>query len=137
MYGAIGGEANAIVPGKRPLSSMTPTIVLKDGKPFLVVGTPGGTRIITSVFEVMVNVMDFHMNVQDAVNAPRFHHQWRPDKLQLEPGISPDTRSLLSQRGHILETINSICEMAAIQFEEGGWLAGASDPRVDGKAAGY
>ena len=137
MYGAIGGEANAIVPGKRPLSSMTPTIVLKDGKPFLVVGTPGGTRIITSLFEVMVNVTDFHMNVQDAVNAPRFHHQWRPDKLQLEPGISPDTRSLLSQRGHILETINSICEMAAIQFEEGGWLAGASDPRVDGKAAGY
>ena len=137
MYGAIGGEANAIVPGKRPLSSMTPTIVLKDGKPFLVVGTPGGTRIITSVFEVMVNVMDFQMNVQDAVNAPRFHHQWRPDKLQLEPGISPDTRSLLSQRGHILETINAICEMAAIQFEDGGWLAGASDPRTDGKAAGY
>ena len=137
MYGAIGGEANSISPGKRPLSSMTPSIVLKDGKPFLIVGTPGGTRIITSVFEVIVNVLDFNMNVQDAVNAPRFHHQWKPDKLLLEPGISPDTRLLLSQRGHSLETVNAICEVAAIQFEADGWLAGASDPRVDGKAAGY
>ena len=137
MYGAIGGEANSIVAGKRPLSSMTPSIVLKDGKPFLIVGTPGGTRIITSVFEVIVNVLDFHMNVQDAVNAPRFHHQWKPDKLLLEPGISPDTRLLLSQRGHSIETVNAICEVAAIQFEADGWLAGASDPRVDGKAAGY
>ncbi len=137
MYGAIGGEANSIVAGKRPLSSMTPSIVLKDGKPFLIVGTPGGTRIITSVFEVIVNVLDFNMNVQDAVNAPRFHHQWKPDKLLLEPGISPDTRLLLSQRGHSIETVNAICEVAAIQFEADGWLAGASDPRVDGKAAGY
>lgn len=137
MYGAIGGEANSIVAGKRPLSSMTPSIVLKDGKPFLIVGTPGGTRIITSVFEVIVNVLDFHMNVQDAVNAPRFHHQWKPDKLLLEPGISPDTRLLLSQQGHSIETVNAICEVAAIQFEADGWLAGASDSRVDGKAAGY
>ena len=137
MYGAVGGEANAIIAGKRPLSSMTPSIVLKDGKPVLVLGTPGGTRIITSVFEVIVNVIDFKMNIQDAVNAPRFHHQWKPDKLYIEPGISPDTKSLLAQRGHLLELAASICEMAAIQFEEGGWLAGASDPRVDGKAAGY
>ena len=137
MYGAIGGEANAIVPAKRPLSSMTPTIILKDGKPVLVVGTPGGTRIITSVFEVIINVLDFHMNVQDAVNAPRFHHQWKPDRLQLEPGFSPDTRALLAQRGHMIETVASICEIAAIEFEEGGWLAGAADPRIDGKAAGY
>jgi gamma-glutamyltranspeptidase/glutathione hydrolase len=137
MYGAIGGEANAIQPRKRPLSSMAPTIVLKDGKPFLVVGTPGGTRILTSVMQVIQNVIDFRMNVQDAVNFPRFHHQWRPDKLQMEPQFSPDTRKLLEQRGHSVETVRTICEMAVIQFEEGGWLAGAADPRVEGKAAGY
>ncbi len=136
MFGAIGGEANAIQPGKHPLSSMTPTIVLKDGKPFLVVGTPGGTRILTSVMLTILNVLDFGMNVQDAVNAPRFHHQWQPDRLQVEPGISPDTRALLEQRGHKVEISRNICEMAVIQFED-GWLAGASDPRVEGKAAGY
>jgi gamma-glutamyltranspeptidase/glutathione hydrolase len=136
MFGVLGGDANAIQPGKRPLSSMTPTIVLKDGKPFLVVGTPGGSRIITSVMETILNVLDFGMNIQDAVNAPRFHHQWRPDTLQLEPGISPDTRALLEKRGHSIEIVRSICEVAAIQFE-GKWLAGASDPRVEGKAAGY
>jgi gamma-glutamyltranspeptidase/glutathione hydrolase len=111
--------------------------VLKDGKPFLVVGTPGGTRILTSVMQVIQNVIDFKMNVQDAVNFPRFHHQWRPDKLQMEPQFSPDTRKLLEQRGHVVEIVRNICEMAVIQFEENGWLAGASDPRVDGKAAGY
>ena len=136
MFGVLGGDANAIQPGKRPLSSMTPSIVLKDGKPFLVVGTPGGSRIITSVMETILNVLDFGMNIQDAVNAPRFHHQWKPDTLLLEPGISPDTRALLGQRGHSIEIVRAICEMSAIQFE-GKWLAGASDPRVEGKAAGY
>lgn len=137
MYGAIGGEANAIQPGKRPLSSMSPSIVLKDGKLALVVGTPGGTRILTSVMQVIQNVIDFQMTIQNAVNFPRFHHQWRPDKLYLEPGFSPDTRRLLEQKGHTLETAANICEIAAIQVEPNGWLAGASDPRVEGKAAGY
>jgi gamma-glutamyltranspeptidase/glutathione hydrolase len=137
MFGALGGEANAIVPKKRPLSSMSPSIVLKDGKPFLVVGTPGGTKILTSVMQVIQNVIDFKMNAQDAVNFPRFHHQWRPDKLQMEPHFSPDTRKLLEQRGHVVEIVRNICEMAVIQFEENGWLAGAADPRVEGKAAGY
>ncbi|MBM3786258.1 MAG: gamma-glutamyltransferase [Acidobacteria bacterium] len=137
MFGALGGEANAIQPKKRPLSSMSPSIVLKNGKPFLVVGTPGGTRILTSVMQVIQNVVDFRMNVQDAVNFPRFHHQWRPDKLYLEPQFSPDTRKLLEQKGHALEQSERICEIAAIQFEEKGWLAGAADPRVEGKAAGY
>jgi gamma-glutamyltranspeptidase/glutathione hydrolase len=137
MYGAIGGDANAIQPRKRPLSSMTPTIVLKDGKLHLVVGTPGGTRIITSVMEVILNVLDFQMNVQDAVAFPRFHHQWLPDKLYVEPGISPDTRALLAARGHSIELLRSICEVAAIQIEANGWIAGAMDPRVEGKAAGY
>lgn len=137
MFGALGGEANAIVPNKRPLSSMAPSIVLKDNKPFLVVGTPGGTRILTSVMEVIQNVIDFKMTAQDAVNFPRFHHQWRPDKLQMEPQFSPDTRKLLEQRGHKIEIVRSICEMAVIQFEENGWLSGAADPRVEGKAAGF
>ncbi len=137
MFGAIGGEANAIVPKKRPLSSMSPSIVLKDGKPVLVVGTPGGTKILTSVMQVIQNVIDFKMNVQDAVNFPRFHHQWRPDKLQLEPQFSPDTVELLKKRGHSIEIVRGICEMSVIQFEENGWLAGAADPRVEGKAAGY
>ena len=137
LYGAIGGEANAIQPGKRPLSSMTPTIVLKDGKLALVVGTPGGTRILTSVLQVLQNVIDFRLPIQDAVNFPRYHHQWRPDKLFLEPGFSPDTRRLLEQKGHQLETAASICEISAIQVESSGWLAGAADPRVEGKAAGY
>lgn len=137
MFGALGGEANAIVPKKRPLSSMSPSIVLKDGKPFLVVGTPGGTKILTSVMQVIQNVIDFKMNAQDAVNFPRFHHQWRPDKLQMEPQFSPDTRKLLEQRGHAVEIVRNICEMAVIQFEANGWLAGAADPRVEGKAAGY
>lgn len=137
MFGALGGEANAIVPKKRPLSSMSPTIVLRDNQPQLVLGTPGGTRILTSVMQVIQNVIDFRMNIQDAVNFPRFHHQWRPDKLQIEPQFSPDTRKLLEQRGHSLELVRSICEIAAIQFEPNGWLAGATDPRVEGKAAGY
>jgi gamma-glutamyltranspeptidase/glutathione hydrolase len=137
MFGALGGEANSIVPKKRPLSSMSPTIVLKDGRPYLVAGTPGGTKILTSVMQVIQNVIDFKMNAQDAVSFPRFHHQWRPDKLQMEPQFSPDTRKLLEQRGHTVEIVRNICEMAVIQFEENGWLAGALDPRVDGKAAGY
>ena len=87
--------------------------------------------------QVIQNVIDFKMNAQDAVNFPRFHHQWRPDKLQMEPQFSPDTRRLLEQRGHAVEIVRNICEMAVIQFEENGWLAGASDPRVEGKAAGY
>jgi gamma-glutamyltranspeptidase/glutathione hydrolase len=135
-FGLLGGEANAIAPLKRPLSSMTPTIVLKEDKLYLVVGTPGGARIITSVMETILNVLDFKMGIQDAVNFPRFHHQWNPDALELEPGISPDTRALLAARGHKITERSSICEMSSIQVE-GGWLSGAADPRVEGKAAGY
>ncbi len=137
MFGAIGGEANAIQPGKRPLSSMSPSIVVKDGKLALVVGTPGGTRILTNVMQVIQNVIDFKMPIQDAVNFPRFHHQWRPDKLYLETDFSPDSRRLLEQKGHVIETVARMCEIAAIQVEANGWLAGAADPRVEGKAAGY
>ena len=103
----------------------------------LVVGTPGGTRILTSVMQVIQNVIDFKMPIQDAVNFPRFHHQWRPDKLYLETDFSPDSRRLLEQKGHVIETVARMCEIAAIQVEANGWLAGAADPRVEGKAAGY
>ena len=138
MFGLVQSEANAIEPGKRPLSAMTPTIVVRDGKPFMVLGAPGGPRIITAVLQVLLNVIDFRMNIQDAVDAPRFHHQWKPDKLYLEAGISPDTVALLEDMGHqvddspgvVLARINAI-------LSEGGWLEGAADSRWVGKAAGY
>ena len=135
MYGLIQGEANAIQPNKRPLSSMTPTIVLRDGKPYLALGSPGGPTIINSVLEVMVNVLDFGMNVQDAVNWPRFHHQWLPDELRLEPGYSPDTIALLEKRGYTVKRVRAQGEVAAIRFDN-GWLEGAPDPRTEGTAEG-
>jgi gamma-glutamyltranspeptidase/glutathione hydrolase len=138
MYGLIQGEANAIAAGKTPLSSMTPTIVLKDGKPVLALGSPGGPTIINSVLEVLVNVIDFGMNVQDAVDAPRFHHQWKPDKLYLEKGFSPDTVALLKSRGHDVDYSAAVV-VARVEgiVIDGGWLQGGSDGRAVGKAAGY
>jgi gamma-glutamyltranspeptidase/glutathione hydrolase len=136
MYGLIQGEANAIAPGKTPLSSMTPTIVLKDGKPVLALGSPGGPTIINSVLEVVVNVLDFGMNVQDAVNWPRFHHQWLPDELRLEAGYSPDTVALLEKRGYTVKRVNAQGEVAAIRWNN-GWLEGAPDPRSEGTAEGH
>jgi gamma-glutamyltranspeptidase/glutathione hydrolase len=139
MFGLVQGEANAIAPGKRPLSSMTPTIVVKDGKLFMTVGAPGGSRISTAVLQVILNVIDFKMNVQDAVDAPRFHHQWLPDKLSVERGISPDTVALLKSRGYDVDNAAGVvlAQVAAI-VNDGGWLQGASDGRTAaGKAAGY
>ncbi|MCS7025438.1 MAG: gamma-glutamyltransferase [Bryobacteraceae bacterium] len=136
MFGLVQGEANAIQPYKRPLSSMTPTIVLKDGKLFMVVGAPGGSRIITGVLQVILNVIDFGMNVQEAIDAPRFHHQWRPDQLSLESGFSPDTIELLKQRGHQIRSIPNVALVEAIVVEN-GFLAGGSDRRAHGKAAGF
>ncbi len=139
MFGLVQGEANAIAPGKRPLSSMTPTIVLKDGKLFMTAGAPGGSRISTAVAQVILNVLDFGMNVQDAVDAPRVHHQWQPDRLSLERGISPDTVALLKSRGYDVDYAPGVvlAQVAAI-LSDGGWLQGASDGRSGaGKAAGY
>jgi gamma-glutamyltranspeptidase / glutathione hydrolase len=135
MYGLIQGEANAIAPHKTPLSSMTPTIVLKDGKPVLALGSPGGPTIINTVLEVTINFLDFKMNVQDAVNWPRFHHQWLPDELRMEPGYSPDTVDLLEKRGYTVKRVNAQGECAAIAFTN-GWLEGAPDPRTEGTAQG-
>ena len=103
LYGLVQGEGNAVAPGKRPLSSMTPTIVLKNGQPFLVVGSPGGSRIITTTLEVIMNVIDFNMNIQEAVNEPRIHHQWQPDVVYHEPrALSADTVATLERMGHHL-----------------------------------
>jgi len=135
-YGLVQGPANSIQPRKRPLSSMTPTIVTRDGRLRLVLGTPGGPTIINSVLEVVLNVVDFGMNVQDAVNAPRIHHQWLPDQIVAERGISPDTIALLEARGHRIQTVDSIGEVAAIEARD-GWLAGAPDPRTEATAKGY
>jgi gamma-glutamyltranspeptidase / glutathione hydrolase len=135
-YGLVQGEGNAIQPAKHPLSSMTPTIVLRGGKLFLVLGTPGGPTIINTVLQVLVNVIDFGMNVQDAVNWPRIHHQWLPDELRMEHGFSPDTIDLLKARGYSIKIVRSMGEVAAIEAQD-GWLAGAADPRSEGTAEGY
>jgi gamma-glutamyltranspeptidase/glutathione hydrolase len=136
MYGLIRGEANAIQPNKRPLSSMTPTLLLRDGKPWAALGSPGGPTIINTVLETIVNMVDFKMNVQEAVDWPRFHHQWMPDVLRMEPGYSPDTIALLEKRGYTVRREGSQGEVAAIRFEN-GWLEGAADPRTEGTAEGY
>ena len=102
-YGLIQGPANAIGPNKRPLSAMTPTIVLKDGKLFLVLGSPGGPTIITTVANVLMGVVDFGLDIQQAVNAPRFHHQWLPNQILVEDRLSPDTMNLLRSKGHKLQ----------------------------------
>jgi gamma-glutamyltranspeptidase/glutathione hydrolase len=138
MFGLVQGESNSIQPGKRPLSSMTPTIVLRNDKPYLVLGAPGGPRIISAVLQVMLNVLDFGMNIQDAIDAPRIHHQWRPDRLDIEKGISPDTIALLKRRGHHIEESKPvvIARVEAILID-GGWLQGGHDGRGSGKAAGY
>ncbi len=134
-YGLIGGEANAIQPNKRPLSSMSPTIIFKDKKPYLVTGSPGGSRIITSVINQIVNMIDFDMNVMESVSAPRFHHQWLPDTLWVESGFSPDTLSLLKNMGHNIRISRAYGSIQAIHINEQGVFFGAADPRRDSAKA--
>jgi gamma-glutamyltranspeptidase/glutathione hydrolase len=136
LFRLIQGEANAVAPHKTPLSSMTPTIITKDGKLYLVVGSPGGPTIINSVLEVILNVIDFGMNAQQAVDQTRIHHQWMPDSLSVESTASPDTIELLKQRGHSVRLTNSIGEVAAIRID-GQWIEGAADGRVEATAKGY
>lgn len=136
--GLIQGAANAIGPGKRPLSSMTPTIVLKDNKLFMVLGSPGSSRIITTVANALIGVVDYGMNIQEAVNAPRFHHQWMPDVLRVEKSFSFDTAKMLEQMEYKVEPQGywSDAECIAIDPRTGERL-GASDARNNGKAVGY
>jgi gamma-glutamyltranspeptidase/glutathione hydrolase len=143
-YGLVQGEANAIAPGKRPLSSMTPTIVLKDGKLFLVIGSPGGPTIITTVLHVILNIVDFDMNLREAIAAPRFHHQWLPDSVRVESyRFPPDVREALKALGHHLAesasrgTYWGDAEGVMVDPTTGLYL-GASDPRSnDSRALGY
>jgi gamma-glutamyltranspeptidase/glutathione hydrolase len=148
LYGLVQGQANAIAPGKRPLSSMSPTIVTKDGKPVMIVGTPGGSRIITAVLHTLINVIDYGMNVQEAVDAPRFHQQWLPEATNVEHfAISPDTRKILEGMGHKLGEPQPANHLAAILVGApslGGKpvgksrFYGANDPRRNsGLALGY
>ena len=136
-FGLIGGEANAVQPFKRPLSSMSPTIVLKDGKPWLVTGSPGGSRIITTTLETIIDHIDFGLNPAEATAVPRVHHQWTPDELRVEKGLSPDTIRLLEQKGHKVAVKPTMGRTQTIQLRADG-LYGASDPRnPDGQALGY
>lgn len=136
-FGLIGGEANAIAPEKRMLSSMSPTIVLKDGEPFLVTGSPGGSRIITTTLQVIMNVIDHGMNPAEADAAVRFHHQWYPDELRVERGFPGDTRALLEVRGHEVRTGRAIGATQTI-LQAKGLLYGSSDPRrSSGAVVGY
>ncbi len=156
MFGLIQGEANAIAPRKRPLSAMTPTIVEKDGRLVMALGAPGGPRIISGVLQVLLHVIDFGMDIQQAVDQPRIHHQWMPDRLYHEPGLSPDTLELLRQRGHELAPIYAVGSVEAILVEEPRvrsvedattkganvterirWLAAAQNGRSAGKASGF
>ncbi len=144
-YGLLGGEANAVAGGKRPLSSMTPTIVFKDGRPVLATGSPGGSRIITTVLQIIMNVIDHGMNIAQATAAPRIHHQWLPDYIRIEGGLSPDTLSLLAARGHSFKQRWAMGSTQSIMVGNNGVLGGApsgflgaSDPRRPGAlTSGY
>ncbi|MCU8033692.1 MAG: gamma-glutamyltransferase [Shewanella sp.] len=136
-YGLVGGDANSVEGNKRPLSSMSPTIVMKDGKPFLVTGSPGGSRIITTTLQVIMNVIDHGLNIAEASNAARVHHQWLPDELRVESSFNRDTISLLEAKGHKVKVQSAMGSTQSIMVTEQG-IFGASDPRHSGsEAIGY
>jgi hypothetical protein len=135
--GFVGGDANAPGPGKRPLSSMSPTIMFRDGRVFMVTGTPGGSRIITTVLQVLLNVIDHGMNIAEAVAAPRVHRQWLPDRVQAEQGLSPDTVRRLEAKGHKVTIAAALGSANSILVTPEG-LTGAAGPRQRGTPAeGY
>ena len=136
MYGAVGGEANAIAPGKRMLSSMTPTLVLKNGKPYIVVGTPGGTTIPSSVYQTIVDIIDFDMTAAQAVDAPKFHHQWLPDEVNIEPAFSQTTKLALVSKGYLFKDIGGIGRTEVIKITKDG-VEAAADIRGNDSAAGF
>ncbi len=136
MYGAVGGEANAIEPGKRMLSSMTPTLILRNNKPYLTIGTPGGTTIPTSVYQALVNLIDFNMPLSDAINKPKFHHQWLPDEVFVEKEFSPETRQELETMGYHIKERPGIGRTDGIRIINGKREA-AADKRGDDSVAGY
>ncbi len=137
LYGAIGGEANAIAPGKRMLSSMTPTIVLKNDKPYIVLGTPGGTTIPTSVFQTLVDILEFNMSTEDAVYKPKFHHQWLPDTLEIEKGFPENISESLKGMGYKIKQRREIGRTEVIKVLPDGKFEAIGDNRGDDDAEGY
>ncbi|KYP15084.1 gamma-glutamyltransferase, partial [Flavihumibacter sp. CACIAM 22H1] len=137
MYGAVGGEANAIMPGKRMLSSMTPTIVLKNGKPFIITGTPGGTTITTSVYQTLLNILEFNLSAETTVNAPKFHMQWLPDVIFTEPGFPEDLIKKLERIGYTIHKRGPIGRTELILIKEDGSLEAVGDKRGDDAALAY
>jgi gamma-glutamyltranspeptidase/glutathione hydrolase len=142
MYGAVGNNANAIEPGKRMLSSMSPTIVLKDNLPYMVVGTPGGTTIPTSVFQSILNIIDFGLNAEEAVNKPKFHHQWLPDVVYMEKDFSAATIDSLKKMGYTIEVIDEIGRTELIRINRGKTdstfvFEAIADKRGNDAAEGY
>jgi gamma-glutamyltranspeptidase/glutathione hydrolase len=137
IYGAVGGEANAIAPGKRMLSSMTPTLVLQNGKPFLVVGTPGGTTIPTSVFQTIVDIIDFKMSTEDAIYKPKFHHQWLPDQIDVEKSFPEETKDALKKMGYKIVERGNIGRTEVIKIMSNGSFEAVADIRGDDAAEGY
>ena len=127
-YGLVGNKKNSIQPQKRMLSSMTPTIVFKDESPYIVTGSPGGSRIITTTLQVILNVLDHNMNIAEAVSAPRFHHQWTPDTLYVEKGFSVDTLQLLNKKGHQITPHASMGSAQSI-LVDGKIFYGTADTR--------
>jgi len=136
MYGALGAEANAIVPGKRMLSSMTPTLVLKKGKTYVITGTPGGTTITTSVFQTLMDILEFDMTAEDAVNRPKFHHQWMPDEIYVEKSFPIEVREALQKMGYIITQRSSIGRTELIKVT-GGKIEAVGDGRGDDAAEGF
>jgi gamma-glutamyltranspeptidase/glutathione hydrolase len=138
-FGLIGGEANAVAPGKRPLSSMSPTILLRDGKPVLSVGAAGGPTIISQTLLAIIQFVDFRESVPSALAKPRFHQQWIPDELRIEESVTPAVRDELSRRGHALKVVDSIGACQAVgKRAEMQSFEGANDPRVaEGEAGGF
>jgi gamma-glutamyltranspeptidase/glutathione hydrolase len=137
MYGALGGKANEIAPGKRMLSSMTPTIVLKNKRPYLIVGTPGGLTIPTSVFQTLINILEFGMNTEEAVNKPKFHFQWQPDSISIEPGFPLSVVRELEKRGYHFDSRGPIGRTEVIKVLADGRIEAVADIRGDDDAAGY
>jgi len=129
VYGLLGGEANAVAANKRPLSSMTPVIVFADGEPWFATGSPGGSKIITTVLQMIVNVIDHQRGISDATNLARMHHQWFPDVLQVEAGYGPDTIRLLEAKGHKVRVVPTLYTSLQTVSVVDGVMRGAADPR--------
>jgi gamma-glutamyltranspeptidase / glutathione hydrolase len=137
MFGAVGGAANAIKPNKRMLSSMSPTLVLKKGKPYITCGTPGGTTIPTSVFQTLVNMLEFNMSAEEAVNKPKFHHQWLPDIVEVEPSFPKEAIVQLQAMGYKITPRSSIGSTEVIRILPNGKLETVADKRGDDSVAGF